>query len=604
MTKLRLIHAFLPFTIPSLKTGCLAVLFLCFAFISAAQKDYPALYHQSYAQRHWLLDSVVDPAAQKLGPDGYAKQMNYIRERAVKLKDRGLVFAVDRYRQNFEFSNFSLTTDQRIARLDTLMRQVDLDEDPEYAALFMYELGNNYFGGKRDYVRAFSYYADVINLVSRLPSTRFPNKKDILVNIANKYYRLGAYDQSKKLLHDADTVAFSWGKGGLVDYNARNTLGLIYRMNGQLDSAIYFFKDARQLAERKNDSVWMAIASGNVGICYYMAGNYREAAPLLYNDVKYCFAPGKRAIENGMNSLLILADIHIKTDQLDRLDEDLALAYQYIDSCLDKVKPYSMLYPVRARYLFKLGRYQEAARTFDSATVYKDSLVRRDNIYQLARTEHYREVEKHNAEVQQLNADRRIAVFFRNGLLIIVILLAIIALLVVNRQRTRQRIKHEEARQALHSATEKLEAYTHHLQEKNELIERAGHEIRQLQATIDNKDHFQNNNEVLQKLYSSTILTDEAWNEFKSLFEQVHKGYLQWLKDKIPDLTPSDTRFLVLHKLKLSNKEMAGILGIQPDSIRSYKHRLKKRLDLTGDTELKQLLGELFDKSPGVDLLN
>lgn len=601
---MRSANAFFLWKYLRLSTCSLLVLGVCLAFRTTAQTDYPEIYHQSYVNRHRLLDSVIEPAARKLGPAGYAKQMAFLRAQAVKRKDHELILAVDLYRQNYDLTHFQLTADERIARLNTLLQSIDRKEHPAYAAWFLYELGNNNFGGKHDYTRAFNYYAEVINLLRDLPSNSFPSKKDILVNIANKYYRLGAYDQSKKLLRDADTIAYSWEKGGAVDYNAKNTMGLIYRTNGDIDSAIFFFKIARQLAQQHRDSVWMAIASGNIGICYYMAGNYAAAVPLLYNDIKYSFTPGNQAMENGLKSLLILADIHLRTDSIQLLGKDIALAYLHIDSCLDKVKPYSMLYALQAKYLVRLGKYKEAALAYDSAAIYKDSLIRRDNIYQLARIEHYQEVEKHKAEVQQLNADRRLAVFTRNGLLTVLILLIIITALVISRQRVRQRIRDEMADQELRSATEKLEAYTLHLQEKNELIEQAGHEIQQLQATINDRAQFQSNNEVLQKLYSSTILTDEAWNEFKSLFEQVHKGYLQWLRDKIPDLTPSDTRFLVLNKLKLSNKEMAGILGIQPDSVRSYKHRLKKRLDLTGDAALKSLLDELLERSPGTDLLN
>ncbi len=55
----------------------------------------------------------------------------------------------------------------------------------------------------------------------------------------------------------------------------------------------------------------------------------------------------------------------------------------------------------------------------------------------------------------------------------------------------------------------------------------------------------------------------------------------------MPELTPADTRFLVLSKLNLSNKEMAGILVCATDTIRSYKHRLRRRFDLPEDANIK-----------------
>ena len=81
--------------------------------------------------------------------------------------------------------------------------------------------------------------------------------------------------------------------------------------------------------------------------------------------------------------------------------------------------------------------------------------------------------------------------------------------------------------------------------------------------------------------------------EFKELFEQVHVGFLQRLKEKMPGLTPADTRFLVLTRLKLSNKEMAGILGVQPDSIRTSKYRLRKKFNLDDDSDITALVSEI-----------
>ena len=606
--KLRFICAFLPDCILSFKRGCLAVLLSLVTCMVCAQSDYPGLYHTSYVNRHRLLDSLVEPSARKLGADGYLRQMTFLQEQARNKKDRELQLALDQHIYYFNEGDKQLTADEKIIRLKAMLQKIDREAYPEYASWCLYEMGNNYFGKRHEYNRAFDYYAQAIRLITELSSKNFPDKKGIVVDIANKYYRLGAYDQAKELLQMADTIQHNWESRRLADLNAKNTLGLIFRTNGNFDSAVYFFNAARQLAQQRNDSTWMAITSGNIGICHYLAKNYAAAIPLLYNDIKYSFSPGRHAVDNGMNSLLILADIHIKMDSMERLGKDVALARQYIDSCVDKVKPASMLYPVLGKYLFRLGKFRESAIAYDSANIYKDSLARRDNVYQLARMEHLREVEKYNDEIQKINVEKRMTVLTRNALLAVFVLLTIITLLVIGRQRIRHRMKNNAltaknalAELQLRDATEKLEHYTLHLQEKNELIERAGEEIEKLQSTIDNQQYFQTNNEVLQKLYSSTILTDEEWNEFKALFEQVHKGYLQWLKDRIPDLTPSDTRFLVLHKLKLSNKEMAGILGIQPDSIRSYKHRLKKRLDLTDDTGLKQLLGELFDKAPGAD---
>ena len=91
----------------------------------------------------------------------------------------------------------------------------------------------------------------------------------------------------------------------------------------------------------------------------------------------------------------------------------------------------------------------------------------------------------------------------------------------------------------------------------------------------------------------SAILTDEHWEEFRGRFEKVHGGYLLRLRTKLPDLSPAETRFMALAKLQLTNKEMSGILGVSPDSIRMMRHRLRRKLNLDEDGSLEEMINSI-----------
>ena len=145
----------------------------------------------------------------------------------------------------------------------------------------------------------------------------------------------------------------------------------------------------------------------------------------------------------------------------------------------------------------------------------------------------------------------------------------------------------------LENAKQQLDNFTKRLQEKNALIEKSEGEIERLQTTISESKQEKVDNTIMQQLYSSTILTDDEWEEFKLLFDKVHAGFLHRLKEKMPELSPADTRFLVLTKLKLTNKEMASVLGVQPDTIRSYKHRLRKKFMLGDDTNMQSFVDSI-----------
>ena len=77
---------------------------------------------------------------------------------------------------------------------------------------------------------------------------------------------------------------------------------------------------------------------------------------------------------------------------------------------------------------------------------------------------------------------------------------------------------------------------------------------------------------------------------FGQLFEKVHSGYLYRVKEKIPGLTPAETRLMALVKLQLSTKEMAAVLGISPNSVRSTWSRLRKKLNLPEEGTMEELL--------------
>jgi tetratricopeptide (TPR) repeat protein len=571
---------------------------ICLPHSTNAKPTYDSLFHQSYAVRSVYYDRVIAPGLQQLTTAGYLQELDALQQRAKVEHDYAAELEIIIGRFQFKDVANLITLDEKITRLEKLLKELGQDKYPEYRAIIMDFLANNYYGKKRNYSLAFEHFINACNIARQFAQKDFPDKRLLLVALGNRYYMIGDYEKAKQILLEADTLRHPWDK--FSTYNAENTLGLAYRSLGSYDTAINYFKLSGKHALADGNKVWAAIASGNIGITYYKLKDYNKAIPLLQKDVQYSFTSGSHAFDNGINSLLILANIHLLQNDLTGVAANIQLAQQYLDSCGDKIKPRSMLYPVMAQYYFKKGDYKTAYGYQDSAATYKDILYERDNIYKLAKVEHKKDLEKVDTELKKLNAEKKLLSFTRNGLLIGIVLLFIITGLIINRQRLKHHLKQAamlakkvQAEHDLKAATQELENFTRHLQEKNLLIEQSGQEIERLRTALDATDAEQETNEVLQQIYSATILTDDEWTKFKLLFEQVHKGYLQRLKNKMPELTPADTRFIVLSKLNLSNKEMAGILGVQADTIRSYKHRLRRRFELPEDASIKDFVDSI-----------
>ncbi len=152
-------------------------------------------------------------------------------------------------------------------------------------------------------------------------------------------------------------------------------------------------------------------------------------------------------------------------------------------------------------------------------------------------------------------------------------------------------IEKKRAEEEIRNSEKLLLSYIESLKEKNQLIEDFKEEVNRLQS-LPNSPVQQEQQEIYEKLHHATILTENDWLEFKTLFLKVHKDFFGRLAERYPDLTQAETRFLALTKLGLSVNEMANMLGISPDSVRKLRLRLRKKLNL----EEHAVLEEVFSK--------
>ncbi|HSI91338.1 MAG TPA: hypothetical protein VK927_09495, partial [Adhaeribacter sp.] len=295
----------------------------------------------------------------------------------------------------------------------------------------------------------------------------------------------------------------------------------------------------------------------------------------------------------------ILANIRLLNGDLKAAETQIGRIKQLLPNTAFPYKHLKGFYPLMARYASLKGNYELAYRYSDSAHFVRDSLQTLRSNVMTTKAEQKIELERHRAQMQQLETEDKLQKLQRNGLLGGIILLTIIALLVINRQRLVHRQKQEKLEKEkntieseLELASRKLNDFTDHIREKNKLIEKFSAELKNHQDRFgepEQRAHL----ETRDKLLRSTILTDDQWEEFRQLFDKVHAGYLQRLREKLPVLSPAETRYFVLSKLKLTPKEMASMLGVRPDAIRLYRHRLRKKLAIEEDTVLEELVNNI-----------
>ena len=83
---------------------------------------------------------------------------------------------------------------------------------------------------------------------------------------------------------------------------------------------------------------------------------------------------------------------------------------------------------------------------------------------------------------------------------------------------------------------------------------------------------------------------DEDWNILKQHFNSVFENFYDKLLEKHPTISESELRHCMFIKLHLQTKEIAKILLIDPRSVQTARYRIKKKMNLDEDKDLRDYL--------------
>ncbi|MCO6466379.1 MAG: tetratricopeptide repeat protein [Bradyrhizobiaceae bacterium] len=87
--------------------------------------------------------------------------------------------------------------------------------------------------------------------------------------------------------------------------------------------------------------------------------------------------------------------------------------------------------------------------------------------------------------------------------------------------------------------------------------------------------------------------SDEYWKGLESQLTLVHSAAIQALHSRHPTLTPTEQRVCALVFHGLSTKDVARILGTEARSVEKYRQRIRKKLELTLDVNIKDYMTSL-----------
>jgi len=392
-------------------------------------------------------------------------------------------------------------------------------------------------------------------------------------------YQRSIYYTHQAIVRETDTSYFARNQV----MSRWNTIGLCWQKLGNYDSAFFCFDNAYNIAKETKNEIWQSIISGNKGQVYFLQKKYAIAKPLLEADYRYSRAYGEMG--SAGNSLQWVARINLMEGKK--------------DSALMQVKEALRLIKFESFPSYLLNAYYATADVYRAFGNY-DSVYTYSELYNRLHDSIEKSVARSALEISRIKMDnlqsaltikslhreKEAERLTRNFILATIILAAAIIILILTRQRQKLRYQQRLTLSEMVGAKEQLNLFTQNLIEKSELIEK-------LQRQLQDKKQNEEQQRVIDELSHQTILTEDDWAKFKLLFEKIHPGFFQKLKQRSADITLAEQRTAALTRLEFPTRQIASLLGISIDSVHKARQRLRQRYNFHSESDLEQFLASL-----------
>lgn len=443
----------------------------------------------------------------------------------------------------------------------------------------------NYYHVQKKIKESMPYYFRAYRLYKVKTSQEIPQKFRYLYEIGAAFFSYGNYSSSQEFLKEA--LQYPYYDYGMVA-GTLNTLGLSYRAIEKYDSAIYYFRKGHDLAVQKGNKEWQSIYEINEASVEYKLKNYSTALELFR---RYLENPKTRNdILSNAETALYIAKIKLEQGTPDSAFYYLCKAQQLSVYSNDRSLKFKQdLFRTFYNFYRITRNTKEFLKYADSCEKITDTLSKILSAQSVMKAQQIMDKEYYTQSYENEIEKHRLV---RNFSVLVCIALGIIVFLLIRNIKNTQRqnrFQKLQMQREIQQAEKKLTEFTANLEDKNRMIE----QLESLRLEQDIKKNEEERFALIRELEQSVLLTDEQWTNFAQTFEQVYGNFLLRMRTNYPNLRQSDIRIISLMKLNLSNKAMAGMLGVTSDAIRMSKHRIRKKLELPENTELEQFIQNL-----------
>ena len=454
------------------------------------------------------------------------------------------------YRKYGEYDNAIKTFQEAIKIHEKL-------DNPLGKASLLTSIGSAYYKFN-DFKNAKKFHQEALNIREKLNDEH--GIAGSLNNIATNYMKEDSLDKALEYFFKALAINNESGNDKWKSFNLHN-IGIIYDMKGEKDKALKYLQQSLEIKESRGDLKGMASTYNSIGFIYYSLEEYEQALAYLQKSL----------------------DIGIKLKQRNML----LLAYSNLSGT----------------YL-EMGDYKNAYLNLDMYTRHFDTSMSEEKRAAMAEFNSKYETEKKIKENELLKKELELSAQKDKAqkLSLVLLLVALgssvifIVFFVLNYRLKKKNLQNEK--EIAHNKAENLQKELEYknrelasnamfLAQNNELINKIVGDFQKLE-----KHSNEEGKKLILKLIRELKMhsQDNAWKEFETRFESVHSNFYKNLNEKYPELTPNERKLCAFLRLNMTTKDISALTYQSIRSIETARTRLRKKLDISTDTNLVNFL--------------
>ncbi|MEY2828292.1 MAG: hypothetical protein RIQ33_150 [Bacteroidota bacterium] len=379
------------------------------------------------------------------------------------------------------------------------------------------------------------------------------------------------------------------------------SLGLAYKNLKKNDSAEMYFKSA--LAERIKSRNFTYLPISYIHVAELEMTKGKALQSKIYFDKAFAIADSTSNKEAKVSALLGLGKWFLQFEK-----NNIQAELQFISAKKLATELADKSFYIKT--LEQLAAFKTQTQDFKSALIYKNEInIFKDSFnvwekqkmqkklevqFDVAEKDRLLKIAKQEKEISKLT----ITLLAASILFLLLFTIAIILFLKRINKRDKQlldakellvkaieeknKLQEKQLQNEIEFKESQLSAISLQMLQKNELMQ-------ELKEKLNENNSISKDN-TIHKIINKGLSQEKDWSDFNSHFESINKNFYTRIKQTFPDISPNEIKICALIKMNLSIKEMAAILNISPDSVKTARYRLRKKMQLNTEDNLTDFI--------------